>query len=187
MTPMAVETQLLTAEELLRLPRGTWRYELLEGELRRMSPAGHTHGRVAARVTGSLSPFVEEHELGEVYAAETGFILRREPDTVRAPDVAFVTAARLRELQPAEEGFFAGAPDLAVEVVSPSDSYSEVEGKVEEWLAAGVQVVVVLDPRRQAGTVYRPGAEVRFLSAADTLALPDLFPGWSLPLARVFR
>src|SRR5947209_13851353 len=123
---MAVETQRMTAEDLLRLPRGTERYELLRGELHRMSPTGHTHGKVAARVTGSLSPFVEEHDLGEVYAAETGFTLRRNPDTVRAPDVAFVTAARVLALQPAGEGFFSGAPDLAVEVVSPSDSYSEI-------------------------------------------------------------
>lgn len=177
----------MTAEDLLRLPRGTGRCELLQGELRRMSPAGRTHGKVAARVTGSLEPFVEEHALGEVYAAETGFLLSRSPDTVRAPDVAYVSTARLRELAPAAEGFFAGAPDLAVEVVSPSDSYGDVESKVLEWLAAGTRVVVVLDPRRSTGTVYRPDAEVRFLAATDTLELPDLLQGWSLPLAKVFR
>lgn len=184
---MAVETQRITAEDLLRLPRGTERCELLKGELRRMSPAGRTHGKVAARVTGSLEPFVEERDLGEVYAAETGFLLARNPDTVRAPDVAFVSAARLRELAPPGEGFFSGAPDLAVEVVSPSDSYGDVESKVLEWLAAGVQVVVVLDPRRTTATVYQTDDEVRFLSASDTLELPRLLPGWSLPLAKVFR
>jgi Uma2 family endonuclease len=184
---MTVETSLLTAEDLLRLPRGTWRYELLKGELRRMSPAGHTHGKVAARVTAHLLKFVEDNGLGEVYAAETGFIVRRAPDTVRAPDVAFVRAEKLHESPQSVEGFFQGAPDVAVEVVSPSDSYSEVEGKVAEWLEAGALVVVVLDPGRRAGAVHRPGTQVVLLSNADTLSIPDVLPGWSLPLQAIFR
>lgn len=184
---MSAATQLMTAEELLRLPRGKFRYELADGELHRMSPAGHVHGKVAARFTAKLFPFVEEHELGEVYAAETGFLLARNPDSVRAPDAAFVAARRLAEQPPASEGFFPGPPDLAVEVISPSESYGDVEAKVRLWLSAGTLAVVVLDPRRASATVYRPDGEVVFLSAEDTLTLNELIPGWSLRLADVFR
>jgi Uma2 family endonuclease len=128
---------------------------------------------------------VDEHDLGAVYAAETGFLLARNPDTVRAPDVAFVRADRLAST--AEEGFFPGPPDLAVEVVSPSDSYSAVEEKVFEWLDSGCRVVVVLDPRRQVATVYRSRQSISLLSPPDLLSAEDLVPGWSVPLAQLFR
>jgi Uma2 family endonuclease len=150
-----------------------------------MSPAGHEHGRVAARLTSSLGLFVDEHDLGAVYAAETGFLLARNPDTVRAPDVAFVRADRLAAVS--AEGFFPGPPDLAVEVVSPSDSYSAVEEKVFEWLDAGCRAVVVLDPRRQVATVYRSRQNISLLSPPDLLSAEDLVPGWSVPLAQLFR
>jgi Uma2 family endonuclease len=173
------------AADLLRLPRGTWRYELVRGELRRMSPAGHAHGRVAARLTASLGSFVDSHDLGAVYAAETGFLLARSPDTVRAPDVAFVRADRLAAA-PAE-GFFPGPPDLAVEVVSPSDSYSAVEEKVFEWLDSGCRIVVVLDPRRQVATLYRSRQTISLLSPPNLLSAEEVVPGWSVPLAQLFR
>ena len=184
---MAVKTQLMTAEELLLLPRGTWRYELVSGELRQMTPGGHVHGAIAAEVLGHLAPFVRARRLGQTYAAETGFLLRRKPDTVRAPDASFVTAATLQSAPLSDHGFFPGAPDLALEVLSPSDTYSEVEEKVAEWLAAGTQVVVVLDPRRKVATVYRRGNDVLTLEATDTLTVPDLLPGWSVALSDIFR
>jgi Uma2 family endonuclease len=177
----------MTAEELLRLPSGNGRHELVKGELRSMSPAGQEHGAVAAEMLGALMPFIRQHNLGRVYAAETGFILRRQPDTVRAPDVAFVGADRLAITSRSAEGYFPGAPDLAVEVISPSDRYTEVEAKVEEWLDAGAQVVVVLDPRRQVAKVYAAGVAVESLSIEDQLALPDLLPGWSVALRDIFR
>ena len=149
-----------------------------------MSPAGHAHGRVAARLTASLSLFVEQHHLGAVYAAETGFVLSRDPDTVRAPDVAFVRAERLAPA-PAE-GFFPGPPDLAVEVVSPSDTYSAVEEKVIGWLDAGCRAVVVLDPRRRDAAVYRSRQSISILSTDDALSAEDLVPGWSVALRELF-
>jgi Uma2 family endonuclease len=182
---VAVNTQLMTAEELLQLPRGSWRYELVRGELYRMSPSGHEHGRVAMRVGARLASFVEARGLGETYAAETGFVLGRSPDTVRAPDASFVSNATLQRTSPAS-GFFPGAPDLAIEVISPSDTFTKVEEKVSEWLAAGTKVVVVLDPERRAGRVYRPAGEILTLELEDTLSVPDLLPGWSLPLAEIF-
>jgi Uma2 family endonuclease len=152
-----------------------------------MTPSGHVHGKIAARVAGWLAPFVQQHGLGEAYGAETGFILQRAPDTVRAPDAAFVTTARLAAINPSPEGYFPGPPDLAVEVVSPSDAFSAVEAKVAEWLASGTQAVVVVDPQRKAAAVHRPDGRVLSLAATDVLLLPDLLPGWSLPLAELFR
>lgn len=187
MTPMATGSRLMTAETLIQLPRGQWRYELVRGELRRMSPSGHVHGKVAARVLARLAPFVEQNHMGETYTADAGFLLRRNPDTVRAPDVAFVTTARLAAGDLPPTGFFPGAPDLAIEVVSPSDSDREVEEKAAEWIAAGTQVVVVVDPPRRTATVYRTGAGVQSFGESDRLTISDLLPGWSLTLHEIFR
>jgi Uma2 family endonuclease len=183
---VAVNTQLITAEELLRLPRGTWRYELVSGELRRMAPSGFAHGTVAAEIGARLTTFVREHGLGRGCAAETGFVLRRDPDTVRAPDAAFISTATL-ERASLPGGFFPGAPDLAVEVISPSDTYTNVEEKVAEWLAAGTKAVIVLDPRRKAARICRPGGEILMLGPADTLSVTDLLPGLLVPLGDIFR
>ena len=177
----------MTAEELISLPRGRGRTELVKGVLRRMSPAGHVHGKVAAGLTISLGAFVREHALGVVYAAETGFLLGRDPDTVRAPDAAFVRATTLARLTLAAGGYFPGAPDLAIEVVSPSDAYSDVEGKIAAWLGAGCQVVVVVDPQRRVATIHRSAVEVVALRETDQLTVPDLLPGWSLALEEMFR
>ncbi len=187
MTGVTTGSRPVTAEDLARLPRGTWRYELVRGELRRMSPAGHVHGRIAATFTVLLGAFVREHTLGVVYAAETGFLLAHHPDTVRAPDCAFVCAARLAAAAPGSDGFFPGPPDLAVEVISPSDAYSEVEEKVAEWLEAGCQAVLLVDPRRRMVVVHRPAQPVVPFGETDRLAIPDLLPGWSLSLEEVFR
>src|SRR5512145_1455571 len=130
MAAMATGSPVTTAEELLRLTSGTWRYELVRGELRTMTPSGHVHRRVAALVAARLVSFVEEHVLGVVYGAETGFILSRTPDTVRAPDAAFVTRARLDATPLSDEGYFPGALDLAVEVLSPSDRPTEIDEKI---------------------------------------------------------
>jgi Uma2 family endonuclease len=187
MASMATGSRLMTAEALIQLPRGQWRYELVRGELRRMSPSGHMHGMVAARVLARLAPFVEQNHMGETYTADAGFLLRRAPDTVRAPDVAFVTAARLATMNLSPTGFFPGAPDLAIEVVSPSDTDREVEEKTAEWLAAGTQVVVIVEPTRRTASVYRPGADVQSFGESDRLTISDLLPGWSLRVQEIFR
>lgn len=179
------QPKLMSAWELERLPDDGFRYELLAGELRRRPPAGHRHGRVAARFTWRLAQHVETHQLGAVYAAETGFLLARDPDTVRAPDVSFVSQERLAAGVP-DEGFWPGAPDLAVEVVSPSDSFSEVAGKALDWLAAGARAVVVVDPQRRTAAFYRSREEIRILGPEDVLQIPDLVPGWSLRIGELF-
>lgn len=183
---MATTVQRMTAEELFRMPDDGFRYELIRGELRRMSPAGHQHGRIAMNITLPLAQHVKGHRLGVVYAAETGFKLAADPDVVRAPDVAFVRQERVEETGNTVEGYWPGAPDLAVEVVSPNDTYTAVEEKVCDWLDAGVRMVIVVNPRRRLVTVYRSLTQVVVLREHDTLDGGDVVPGWSLPVAEVF-
>lgn len=187
MFDMATQSGPMTAEALLRLPRGTWRYELVNGELRRMTPAGHTHGKVAARVAARLGPFVEERRLGEVYAAETGFILAKSPDTVRAPDAAFVAAARLASMNLSAAGYFPGAPDFAFEVMSPSDTERELRAKVADWLAGGCLAVLVLDPTARTAELHRPTLPMQAFGPSEVVTVDDVLPGWILSLDEVFQ
>jgi Uma2 family endonuclease len=187
MTRMAIGSRVTTAEELIRLPRGRWRYELVDGVLRQMTPAGHLHGKIAAEILVHLATHVRAHGLGQTYAAETGFVLRRSPDTVRAPDASFVAAARLESMDLSPDGYFPGPPDVAIEVFSPGDSYREFEAKTADWLASGCKVVVLIDPARECASVHRAGDPVVTLSSGDTLQLPDLLPGWSVEIEDLFR
>jgi Uma2 family endonuclease len=120
-----------------------------------------------------------------VYAAETGFKLASNPDHVRAPDAAFIRRERLEQLGEVE-GFWPGAPDLVVEVVSPSDTFLEVQDKVFDWLDAGCRMVVVVTPRKRAVTVYRSLSDVKVLGEADVLDGADVVPGWRLPVKDLF-
>src|SRR5688572_2615564 len=133
---MASTHTLMTADQLAALPDDGQRHELVAGELRTMSPSGGGHGRLAARFTISLGQHVRAHHLGEVLAAETGFLLATDPDTVRAPDVAFVSSERAGPLGDVM-GYWPVAPDLVVEVISPNDRYTEVKEKVATWLEHG--------------------------------------------------
>jgi Uma2 family endonuclease len=171
---------LMTADELLALPDDGWRYELVRGELKKMSPTSYEHGRILMRIAASLEAYASERGLGGVSGSDTGFRIARNPDTVRAPDVAFVRAERDVEMP----GFFEGAPDAAFEVVSPSDRYTEVEEKTLEWLRAGCGVVIVVDPRTKSVRIHRADGAV---SAADAIEIEDVVPGWKLPLGNVFR
>jgi Uma2 family endonuclease len=182
---MSTTSQLMTAEELLRLPRGQFRYELIEGELRQMSPAGYEHGKIAMRLGAALYQYVEEQQLGDVCTAETGFQLKSDPDTVRAPDVAFINRTRIAEVGDVR-GYGHGAPDLAVEVVGPNDKVSEVEEKVAEWLAAGVKMVWVVSPKLHTLTVYRSRTDITTLTENDTLNGEQVVPGFQYPVARLF-
>ena len=183
---MTIANKLVSAEELLMMPDNGQRTELVRGEMRYMAPAGNVHGRLAVNVTAPLHQYVREHELGAVYAAETGFKISSDPDTVRAPDAAFVSRERVEEVGEIE-GFWPGAPDLAVEVVSPGDLYTEVEEKVLGWLEAGSRMVVIVDPRNKTVSVRRHRTEVQVLSEGDKLQGSDVVPGWELPVAEVFR
>lgn len=172
----------MTADELLAMPDdGFHHYELVKGELSELSPAGYDRGTVAALFAGSLIPYVMKHRLGRVAIAQAGYLLERGPDTVREPDVSFVSAAR--DLRTPK--FFPGAPDLAVEVLSPNDLASEVHQKVREYLAAGTRMVIVIDPEKRTALVRTPTSTID-LTINDTISGGDVVPGWSLPLAELF-
>jgi Uma2 family endonuclease len=182
---------LMKADELFAMPGHGSGYELVRGELRRkgeahtLSPAGFRHGAIIARLTGALVQHIEANELGEATGAETGFKLASNPDTVRAPDLAFVR----RELIPEgdlTEKFWPGAPDLAVEVVSPGDTLYEVDEKIEDYLKAGVRMVWIVNPKKRTVTVYRPEAEALTLTEDDVLDGEDVVSGFQYSIARLF-
>lgn len=182
---MSATTQLLTAEDLWNLPSHGRRSELVRGELREMAPAGFDHGSVTGRLTIRLGHHVLENNLGEVLAAETGFIVARDPDTVRAPDIAFVRQDRIpKGGRPVK--YWSGAPDLAVETMSPSDTVLDVDEKVQEWLAAGTRVVWVLNPRQRTVKVFRSGNTVQMLQNTDTLDGEEVVPGFQISVAEIF-
>lgn len=182
---MSTEVQLMTADELLALPRGEFRYELVNGELKKMSPAGHEHGRIIVRLTTPLAQHVWANRLGEVYAAETGFRLRSDPDTVRAPDIAFIVRQRVQVLGKTK-GYWPGAPDLAVEVLSPDDRVSEVEDKVSEWLGAGTRQVWIVSPKLHTVTIYSSTTEILLLTEKDMLDGGELVPGFAISVSEIF-
>jgi Uma2 family endonuclease len=180
-------TTLVTAEELLALPSGMGkRYELLAGELRVMSPAGWVHGEIVANIADLVGAFIRQHKLGRRFGAETGFLLRRDPDTVRAPDFAFIANEHLPKAKPTE-AFWPGAPDLAVEVLSPGDTTGEVAEKVKEWLAAGCAAVWVVDPKLKTVTMYRSLADIEIRTTGETLAGDPIIPGFTCQVDELFR
>lgn len=149
-----------------------------------MTPAGFRHGEVAGAVAGALIEYVKPRRLGAVTTAEAGFQIGHDPDTVRAPDVAFVRAERLALSR--SEGFFQGAPDLAVEVLSPGDRASEVTAKVQDWLDAGSSVVWVVDPQTNTVSVHQGRGEATILRSGDTLTGGELIPGLRIAVAELF-
>ena len=182
---MPLTGRAITADEVFRLPDDGYRYELVKGELRKMTSAGFGHGAIVVNLTAPLGQHVKSHGLGVVSGAETGFRLASDPDTVRAPDAAFVRRERI----PASGlpiGFWPGAPDLAVEVLSPSDTVSEMDEKVSAWLSAGAAAVWVVNPLRRTVAIHRAGAAARILSEAETLDAGDVVPGFRLPIGELF-
>jgi Uma2 family endonuclease len=164
------------AEDLAVL-RGPGRFELIDGELREMAPAGGDHGIVALNIGALVLAYARAHG-GRAFAAETGFLLSEDPDTVRAPDAAYVNGERAREIG-SSPGYWPGAPDLVVEVVSPHDTYSEVHEKALSWLAAGAAVVLVADPSSGHVTRYRSPADVTVLAAGEPVDCSPAKPGFA--------
>jgi Uma2 family endonuclease len=182
---MAVERRLMTAEELMRLPADGLRHELVEGELRTMPPTGWDHGGVETDVAYNLKHALRGRGLGRVAGGEVGFRLRRDPDTVRGADIAFVRAERLPAGRLA--GYFEGAPDLAVEVVSPGDTAGDVEEKVREWLRFGARAVWVVYPAGPSLMVHRPDGTARHHGPEDEVDGGDAVPGFQMKLADLLR
>ncbi|MFH1267853.1 MAG: Uma2 family endonuclease [Planctomycetota bacterium] len=178
-------TTRVTADQLLLMPDDGYRYELVAGELRKMVPAGWRHGAVGGNLHSLLGYHVMEHNLGRVLGADPGFLLSRDPDTVRAPDIAFISRKRLEGEVP-KEAFWPGAPDLAVEVVSPGDTTGEVDEKVKSWLDAGARIVWVVNPKWQSVTVYRSATDIKTLTENQKLTGEDLVPGFSCRVGDIF-
>lgn len=172
----------MTADELLAMPDdGAHRYELVRGELIEMSPAGFEHGIIGDRIARHLGDYVARQRLGVTPNADTGYLIAREPDTVLEPDASFVRAERVVRTNK----YFPGPPDLAIEVISPNDTYGEVDTKVGMYLAAGTRMVIVVNPRNLTLSVSTPQTAAR-LTIDDTLSGGDVVPGWSLPLRELF-
>lgn len=176
----------ITAEQLWSLPLSNQRCELIEGELRMMSPAGGRHGRIGVNVTVLLSAHVRADDLGVVYGADTGFIIGRDPDTVRSPDVAFVSHDRARQIVD-EATFLPFAPNLAVEVVSPGDSLAEADLKANLWLTTGAELVLLLFPETRKVHALRREQDVVVLTESEVLDASDVVPGWRADVGEFFR
>jgi Uma2 family endonuclease len=182
---MATTLQRSTASELFEMPDDGFRYELVKGELRRMSPSGSEHGALVINITLLLGQYVKANKLGICFGAETGFKIGSDPDTVRAPDLAFVRRERIPEAGIPKK-FWQGAPDLAVEVLSPGDTYSEVVEKVGAWLDAGAWAVWVIDPKGRNVSVFRPMTDVTKLYDGDHLGGGEVVPGFRCKVSEIF-
>lgn len=181
-----VTTKLMTAEDLEAMSSGSYRYELIRGELHRMSLTGFRHAAIVRRIAVPLALYVEQHNLGEVLVGDPGFVLARDPDSVLGPDIAFV---RVDHVPPEDEQprFMRGAPDLAIEVVSPSDGRGEIAEKLAIYRAAGVPLVWVCDPGRRVVRVHTTSGPPTELGADQVLNGGEVIPGFQLRLASIFR
>jgi len=180
---MSIAAQITTVEQLwnanIREP-----CELVRGELRMMSPGNAEHGWVIMNVSAPLATFVKENELGYVFGAETGFVIARDPDSVRAPDFAFVVNHRITGEIPKK--FFPGPPDLAVEILSPGNSASEMQEKTEDWLNSGCREVWLIDPQRKTASISRLSGSSVLVKTVETLA-SELLPGFELQVSELFQ
>ena len=170
---------LVTADQLLAM--GDGRRELIHGEVIEMTPPGEEHEDIASEMFGHLWTFVRQHKLGKVYS-RLGFLLATDPDIVREPDTTFVRRERVVRTPK----YFPGAPDIAVEVLSPGDTASESNEKAEMWLAHGTREVWVADPRRRTVQIFRPGRAPQSLTEPDAIESGDLLPGFRLPVRDIF-
>ncbi len=180
---MSPPASVMTADELLRTHLPDKRAELVRGVLLVREPAGSRHGLVTMNLGAELAVYAKRTGAGGVYAAETGFQLASNPDTVRAPDIAFVTRERLPP--PTTTGYPALAPDLAVELLSPGDRPGVVLAKVADWLSAGTRLVWVVDPERRLARVYRHDGSEAIVTAEGALDGEGVLPGFSCSLASI--
>lgn len=178
---------LITAEELWTMPEPSGgRRELVDGEIVEMSPATLLHGVIVTTASRLIDDFVRQHDLGIVAAGDVGFVLRRDPDLVRAPDVAFVAWDRVPESGLPDRGFWEGPPTLAVEVVSPDDRAAEIHAKVRDYLEAGTGQVWVLWPEQRSVTVHEPDGSARDLGPDARLESTGVLPGFATPVETLF-
>jgi Uma2 family endonuclease len=172
-----------TDEELEALPKDGYKYELLDGELI-MSPAHARHGEVSMRIGGLLLNFADRNDLGKIYDSSTGF--RLAPDLLLSPDVSFVSKARLKKILVAPDKFLLGAPDLAVEVLSPSDRLQQIHRKLDRYFEHGLRLVWWVDWTKEQVHIYTPDSIGALTRSTDILSGGDVLPGFKCRLSRIF-
>ena len=181
---MTTKPKLMTAEELLLLPDGDMKRELVRGVLIEEMPPGDEHGALVAHIAWLFTSYCYENDYGQMRAGDSGFVLERDPDTVRGPDLAWVAPERLAA---PVRGYAELAPDLVVEVRSPSDSQRHMAERAMMWLSHGVRMALVADPGPVTLTVYRPGEPPQVLGELDTFDGGDVLPGFTAPVWSFFR
>ncbi|WP_428307184.1 Uma2 family endonuclease [Lacipirellula sp.] len=183
---MSTAAHLLTADDLFRMPSDESRWcELVEGEIVHMSPPGAAHGLVTQTLSFLLGQFVAEQRLGLTFAAETGFVVARNPDSVLGPDGSFVRRERIDSLG-VPVTYFPEAPDMVFEVLSPGDTVREVGLKMRRWLQAGVELAWVVDPANRTAMVYQAVDDIQVLTEKDMLTGGSVLPGFKCRVADLF-
>ena len=179
------KTKLLTAEDLLRLNSEGVKGELIRGVLHETVSVGKVHGRIAMTLGGALAGHVRPRRLGTVIGSDAGVLIQRNPDTVREPDIAYISAERM-PFDDQSDGYLEAVPELVVEIVSPSDRDTDVREKTDMWLDLGVSMALVVRPAERMIIVHRPGVLAVTLSGDGVLDGGDVLPGFSLPLREIF-
>lgn len=183
--PRQPSTNLLTAEEFFERYENR-PFELVDGQAVEVAMPGGKHGKACSRSNKYLSNFVDDHNLGHVMSNDTFVVTRRNPDGVRGPDVFFISYAKM----PVDEvpaGPIQVAPELVFEVLSPSDSWTDAIAKMLEYLNAGVQAVAIIDPEVESVVVYRQKKRPETFEKGQTLVIPDILPGFEVPVAKFFN
>jgi Uma2 family endonuclease len=173
---------MITAEQLLEMPRHP-RVELVKGEIVEMSPVERAHSYFVTRLLLLLAPFVEKNNLGFV-GPEAGYVLSRDPDTVRAPDLGFISAGRMGNLR--DRGYFDLEPDLAIEILSPNNRPGETHRKIADCFGAGTRLVWVIDPSTEQVIVHHPDGRSQVYSGDDEVSGEDVLPGFSFTPLQLF-
>ena len=182
---MTTAKNLLTADDLLAMPDDGMRRELIRGELIEMPPASDDHGFAGHGLTWRMGAFIHQHGLGQGRIAETGFWIEVGPDTVLAPDYAFISYERMSS-RPQARGYAQVIPDLVMEVVSPNDQQPQVDRKIQLWLNAGVRLVMVIYPASQEVHTHHDDGTVRRFGPGDTLTCEPVLPGFACAVDEIF-
>ena len=177
-------TKLMTAEELFELDDDGCRHELIKGVLTSMPPTGEPHSRKLTTLTMYLALFIRDHKVGYGYVGEPGFFITSDPDTVLAPDFAFVRKARADAILD-QPGFIRLVPDFVVEILSPSETAVHINAKVSTYLSAGVELIWLVDPHERTVTVHQPGQPTLFLTAEDSIDGGDVLPGFEMSIGEL--
>lgn len=183
---MATTASLLTAEEYASLPDADRPTDLVRGQVIVMPPPMPRHGELCARVAYLIQRFLEDHPLGRILSNDSGVITERDPDTVRGADVAYYSYDGVPK-GPLRDGLLSTPPEFVVEVLSPEDRWSEVQQKVNEYLAIGVDTVCLVDDTTRSLHVFRTGRPPELLKATDDLSLPQILPEFQVRIGRIFE